>query len=233
MRVPSGVPGFDDLVGGGLPGGRLYAVCGPPGSGKTTFSAQFIAEGATAGERCLFISMHESREDLERDMSSYGFGFESALDSGSVTFLDAFSSEGKRFFGMPGDRRDVNSVTNRIGSFIESRDIDRVVIDSTMLLRYLLDGEDDTTMRFLSALKRTDATTYLISEMTDPSAYADEHFLAHGVVFFHNYMEDDGMRRGLQVVKMRGADVDTDMQDLRFTDAGLVVGEAGSRTVTD
>ena len=41
------------------------------------------------------------------------------------------------------------------------------------------------------------------------------------------------MRRRLQVVKMRSADIDTDTQDLRFTDAGLVVGEAGSRTVTN
>ncbi|UIP00083.1 AAA family ATPase [Halobaculum sp. CBA1158] len=225
MRVSTGVTGFDDVVGGGIPAERLYVVCGPPGSGKTTFSAQFVAEGAATGDRCLFISMHESRDDLRADMDSYEFGFGEALDSGSVTFLDAFSSEGKRFFGMPGDRRDVNSVTNRISSFIESRDIDRVVIDSTMLMRYLLDDSDATIMRFLSALKRTSATTFLISEMTDPSAYADEHFLAHGVVFFHNYMEDDGMRRGVQVVKMRGVDADTDIQDVEFTDAGLVVGD--------
>jgi len=230
MRVSSGVSGFDDLVGGGLPAERLYVVCGPPGSGKTTFSAQFIADGAANGERCLFISMHESRGDLERDMADFEFGFTEALNSGPITFLDAFSSEGKRFFGMPGDRRDINSITNRISSFIESRDIDRVVIDSTMLLRYLLDDDDRTTMRFLSALKRTDATTYLISEMTDPSAYADEHFLAHGVVFFHNYMEEEGMRRGVQVVKMRGTDVNTDIQDLSFTDDGLVVGDESTVT---
>ena len=61
-----------------------------------------------------------------------------------------------------------------------------------MLLCYILDDEDDTTMRFLSVPKRTGATTYPISEMTDPSAYADEHLLAHGVVFFHSHIEDDG-----------------------------------------
>lgn len=230
MRVSSGVRGFDGVVDGGLPAGRLYVICGPPGSGKTTFSAQFIAEGVSAGDRCLFISMHESREDLERDMSGYGFDFSSALGSGQVTFLDAFSPDGKRFFGMPGERRDPSNISNRITSFVSSRDIDRVVIDSTMLLRFFIDDTDDTMIRFLSALKRTDATTYLISEMTDPSAYADEHYLAHGVVFFHNYMEEDGMSRGVQVVKMRGADVDTDIHDLRFTDDGLVV-EAG-RAVT-
>ncbi|WP_313692823.1 RAD55 family ATPase [Halorarum halobium] len=223
MRVSSGVSGFDEVVDGGLPAGRLYVVCGPPGSGKTTFSSQFLAEGVSQGDRCLFVSMHESEADLEADMSGYDFGFSEALDSGQVTFLDAFSQDGKRFFGMPGERRDSNTISNRITSFVESRDIDRVVVDSTMLLRYFIDDTDDTMIQFLSSLKRANATTYLISEMTDPSAYADEHYLAHGVVFFHNYMEDDGMTRGVQVVKMRGADVDTDIHDLRFTDRGLVV----------
>lgn len=218
--------GFDGVVDGGLPAERLYVVCGPPGSGKTTFSTQFLTEGVHHGDRCLFISMHESRADLERDMSGYDFGFEDALDSGQVTFLDAFSKDGKRFFGVPGERRDTNNITNRIVSFVDSRDVDRVVIDSTMLLRFFLDDTDDTMIRFLSSLKRMDATTYLIAEMTDPSAYADEHYLAHGVVFFHNYMEDGGMVRGVQVVKMRGTDVDTDIHDVRFTDDGLVV-EAG------
>lgn len=223
MSVPSGVEGFDRVVDGGLPEGRLYVVCGPPGSGKTTFSAQFVAAGAAADDRCLFISMHESRGDIARDMAGYEFGFADALDSGRVTFLDAFSSDGQRFFGMPGDRRDTGSITNRITSFVDSRDVDRVVIDSTMLLRYFTDDDDGTMIRFLSALKRTDATTFLISEMTDPTAYADEHYLAHGVVFFHNYMDDGEMRRGVQVVKMRGVDVDTDIHDLRFTPAGLAV----------
>ena len=228
MRVSSGVDGFDAVVDGGLPDGRLYVICGPPGSGKTTFSAQFLAAGAAADDRCLFLSMHESREDIRRDMSGYSFGFEEALDSGRLTFLDAFSDEGKRFFGMPGDRRDLTSVTNRITSFVDSRSVDRVVIDSTMLLRYLLDDGDDTIIRFLSSLKRCEATTFLISEMTDPSAYADEHYLAHGVVFFHNYMDDGAMRRGVQVVKMRGTDVDTDIHDLSFTDAGVAVGAPGA-----
>jgi KaiC/GvpD/RAD55 family RecA-like ATPase len=156
-------------------------------------------------------------------MGDFDFGFEEALESDSITFLDALSSEGRRFFGGPGEKMDHTNVTNRLAGFINSRDIDRVVIDSTMLLRYLFDDSDTTLMRFLTAIKRTSATTLLISEMTDPSAYADEHFLAHGVVFFHNYLEDDGMRRGIQVIKMRGTDVDTDIRTLSFGPKGLKV----------
>ena len=223
MRIDSGVDGFDELVGGGIPKGRLYLLSGPPGSGKTTFSAQFITRGAMRGETCLYISMHETRGGIVSDMESFDFGFKRALGTEGVTFLDAFSSDGKRFFGLPGNRRDQSSLSNRIVSFVQSREIDRLVIDSTMLLRYFLSDDEDTVIQFLSSLKRTNATTLLISEMTDPSAYTDEHYLAHGVIFLHNYLEDGGMNRGIQVVKMRGTDVDTDINSIEFTDDGLHV----------
>ncbi|MFC6725121.1 RAD55 family ATPase [Halobium palmae] len=223
MRISSGVDGFDDLVDGGLPAGRLYVVCGPPGSGKTTFSSQFVTRGAASGERCLFLSMHETKDDIVEDMSNYEFGFDRAMASDRVTFLDAFSNDGKRFFGLPGDHHDKSNLTNRIVSFVESRDIKRLVVDSTMLLRYFLSDDEDTLIGFLSALKRTDATILLIAEMTDPTSYADEHYLAHGVVFLHNYLEADGMTRGVQVVKMRGTDVDTDIHPVAFDDDGIHV----------
>ena len=226
MRISSGVPGFDDIVDGGFPSNRLYVVSGPPGSGKTTFCSQFAAEGARNGDNVLYVSMHETKEGIRRDMGGYDFGFDRALDTDRVTFLDAFSSDGRRFFGPPGDRRDRSGVTNRLTGFISSRDIDRVVFDSTMLLRYLLDDEEDTIVQFLSSLKRCDATTLLISEMTDPSAYSQEHYLAHGVVFMHNYLADDGMQRGAQVLKMRGTDVDTDIQQVEFSDSGMRIGSA-------
>jgi len=230
MRVLSGVPGFDTLIDGGFPENRLYVVSGPPGSGKTTFCAQFAAQGARNGEDVLYISMHETKDGIRRDMEGYEFGFDRALDTDRITFLDSFSSDGRRFFGLPGERRDRSGVTNRLTGFINSRDIDRVVFDSTMLLRFLLDDDEDTMIQLLSSLKRTDATTLLISEMTDPNAYSEEHYLAHGVVFMHNYLENNGMQRGIQVLKMRGTSIDTDIQDIEFTDGGLRVGSAATVT---
>ena len=224
MRISSGVAGFDDLIEGGFPSSRLYVLCGPPGSGKTTFSSQFLVEGVRQGENCLFVSMHESRDDIVDDMAGYDFDFDQAIRTDRMTFVDVFSNEGKQLFRMPGNRRGGNDVVNRLTGFVESNGIDRMVIDSTMLLQYFLDDTENSAIQFFTALKRTDVTAVLISEMTDPSAYADEHFLAHGVVFLHNFLEEDGMRRGVQVLKMRGTAVDTDIHELSFGSDGLRVG---------
>jgi KaiC/GvpD/RAD55 family RecA-like ATPase len=223
QRASTGVDGIDELLEGGLPTDRLYLVSGPPGSGKTTFSAQFVTEGVIAGDRGLYVSMHETLADLRSDLGSFEFGFDRALDTDELMFVDALSSEGRRFLGRPGEKHDQSSLFNRIVGFINSQNVDRVVIDSTMLLRHLLSDDEDSLIGALTSLKRANATVILISEMTDPTAYSNEHYLAHGVVFFHNYLDADGMTRGVQVVKMRGTGIDTDIHTLSFGDDGLSV----------
>ncbi|MFB6122845.1 MAG: RAD55 family ATPase [Haloferacaceae archaeon] len=226
MRVSTGIPRFDSLVDGGLLENRLYVLSGPPGSGKTTFSAHFVTEGALAGERCLFLSMHEAKSELTHDMSGYEFGFDRAIESSNLEFLNVFDANTKRLLGG-GDNADfatgVKNMTNRLVSFINSRGIDRLVIDSTMILQYFFPDNDEAFIQFLTSLKRIDATTLLISEMTDPSSYADEHYISHGVVFLHNYLESTGMTRGIQIIKMRGTNIDSDIREVEFTDDGLQV----------
>jgi len=220
MRVSSGVPGFDELVEGGLLSDRLYVVSGPPGSGKTTFCSQFITQGAKEGMDCLYVTMHETKEELLQDMSGYAFGFDRAVKSDSVQFLNLVTEAGKRTitqFGTEG------GLTNRLLAFIESNDVDRAVIDSTMLLQHFFSDVSEEITGFLSALKQTDATILLISEMTDPTSYSDEHYLAHGVVFFHNFLDSGSMTRGIQVIKMRGTAIDCDIRQISFSDQGLCV----------
>ncbi len=220
MRVSTGVPGFDELVAGGLLSERLYVVSGPPGSGKTTFCAHFVATGATAGKNCLYVTMHETEDELRQDMAGFEFGFERALGSDAIQFLNLVTESGRRQisrFGSDG------GLTNRLVSFIESNDIDRVVVDSTMLLQHFFSDQADEITGFLTALKQTDATILLISETTDPTAYSDEHYLAHGVVFFHNFLEGGEMTRGIQVLKMRGTPIDCDIRPLSFGDGGLQI----------
>ncbi|MCU4802028.1 KaiA-binding protein [Halobacteria archaeon HArc-gm2] len=220
MRVSSGVPGFDQLVEGGLLEDRLYVISGPPGSGKTTFCAQFITQGAKKGEDCLYVTMHETQTELMQDMSGYEFGFDRAMQSDAIQFLNLVTESGKRTISQFGTE---SGLTNRLIAFIEQNGVDRVVVDSTMLLQHFLTDVSQEITGFLSALKQTDATILLISEMTDPSSYSDEHYLAHGVIFFHNFLDRGSMTRGMQVIKMRGTAIDCDIRQIEFSDRGLQV----------
>lgn len=226
MRVSTGIEGFDGLVEGGLLSDRLYLLSGPPGSGKTTFSAHFLTEGAKEGENSLYLSMHETKDELVADMTNYDFGFDEAIESKRLQFVNVLTERNQGLL-LPrngGDfRQNVQQMTERISNFVRKYEVGRMVIDSTMLLRYYYSDEDKTFIQFLSGLKQTDATVFLISEMTDPTAYADEHYLAHGVVFLHNYLKPSGMQRGVQIIKMRGTDIDSDIRKLEFSDGGIQV----------
>lgn len=129
-------------------------------------------------------------------------------------------------------RTSLRNQIRRLEAFVAEHDLDRLVVDSAMLFRYVYSGDDETFITFLTGLKQVDATVLLISEMTDPTAYSDDHYLAHGVVFLHNFIDPESgdMTRGIQVVKLRETAIDTDIHRLRFTEAGVEVDPG--RTVT-
>src|SRR6478736_7750596 len=72
-KTPSGIAGFDQITGGGLPKGRSTLVCGGPGSGKTIFAVEFLVRGAELGEPGVFVAFEETADDLARNVASLGF----------------------------------------------------------------------------------------------------------------------------------------------------------------
>ena len=75
LRVSTGNPGLDDILGGGLDADRMYLYEGRPGAGKTTLALQFLLDGARRGERVLYITLSETERELRlvaRRMSSPG-----------------------------------------------------------------------------------------------------------------------------------------------------------------
>jgi circadian clock protein KaiC len=75
-RVATGVPGFDEILHGGLPENRVYLIEGDSGTGKTTMAIQFLLEGARRGERGLHVALSESKSELESVAASHGWSLE-------------------------------------------------------------------------------------------------------------------------------------------------------------
>ena len=75
-RARMGVSGLDEILGGGLPTNHLYLIDGEPGTGKTTLALQFLIEGAKNGERGLYVTLSESRQELQSVAESHGWTLE-------------------------------------------------------------------------------------------------------------------------------------------------------------
>src|SRR4030067_1896771 len=94
-RVNTGIPGFDGLIEGGIPEGFLVIVPGPPGTGKTTFSLQFLMDGIRNNERCIFFSFEEMAEQLIKQTIRFGWDIGEYVDKGYLEIFgfSRFSTE--------------------------------------------------------------------------------------------------------------------------------------------
>ena len=72
-NAATGVPGLDEVLSGGFTKGALFLVEGNPGTGKTTLALRFLIEGAAEGERTLYITLSETRDELLRGAASHGW----------------------------------------------------------------------------------------------------------------------------------------------------------------
>ena len=77
VPIATGVPGLDDILAGGYASNRAHLVEGRPGSGKTTLGLQFLLEGLRHGERCLYITLSESKRELLSVADRHGWSLDS------------------------------------------------------------------------------------------------------------------------------------------------------------
>ncbi len=220
-RVPSGVPGLDDIIGGGFLQGRVYLITGPPGSGKTTMGIQFLVEGARNGEKGAFISLVENPRIILQDMLRYNFGLLGYVKSKTITFHDLGQILLRTEY-----RLTWNELFNSILQIINEKGIKRAVIDSFTSMEHLVKDPENKRWalgRFVRALQELETTTLITSEMLQGDSYTDEHYLVDGVLVIHHFMRNYQMVRALQVLKIRGVPHDSNLKRIRFTDEGIRV----------
>jgi len=219
-RSPIGVPGLDDMLGGGIICGFACLVAGSAGVGKTTVGLQFICEGAASGERGLYLSLEESTVKLSEIAAGYGLPLRQYQDEGKVDLL----------YRSPLSVRP-EKLLYEITRIIDEHDIKRVVIDSLTDLE--MAGEDGEGIRELvysivDVLEDRGVTSILIAEVPEvfgQTQITGEHLsIILDCIILLKYVEmESEIQRAVSILKMRGSDHDKGIRRFRISNRGVTV----------
>lgn len=226
LRSTTGIPGLDEVLQGGLIAGKLYLVDGNPGAGKTTLALQYLREGVRVGDRCLYVTLSETAEELAAGAGSHGW------DLAGIEIVELIAND--RDLDGDGDLTmyhpsevELTDTMRKVLDAVERLKPQRMVFDSLSELR-LLAQSSLRYRRQILALKHffvgRQCTVLLLDDRTSEGADLQLHSIAHGVIALNHKAPTYGPSlRQLQVVKFRGSDFRSGLQDFRIHRGGLEV----------
>ena len=225
----TGLQGLDTIIGGGLPSNCFYLVQGDPGSGKTTLALQFLFEGRQRGESVLYITLSETRDELERVASSHGWSLE-GIPLLEFSAIETLLQPEQQTTVFHASEMELSKVAQLLRDEIRKHRPKRVVFDSLSEFRLLA----ETALRYrrqLLSLKqemaRQGSTVLLLDDKMDSNRIgSDPHVLSltHGVIEMEQLSPDYGKsRRRLRVMKMRGVRFSEGYHDYIIETGGIQV----------
>ena len=222
-KLPTGVPSLDGILEGGLPGPHSYLVQGAPGTGKTTMGLQFLIEGVKRGENALFVTLSQTRHELEMIAESHGW----SLDGIEVAELQTTIDTDQQTVFYPVDI-DLSATRDAVAAAIDKHSPTRLVYDSLAEIRHIT-GEDFAFQRELLSFKNFLAERKVAALMIDltPDVGGDSEIegLAHGIFRLDKVLPAYGRaRRRIEIGKMRGVEIFDGFHDVSIEKGrGLVV----------
>jgi circadian clock protein KaiC len=224
--ISTGIPGLDNVLGGGLTKDRLYLVEGDPGAGKTTLALQFLAEGAARGETVLYITLAETEVELRAVAQAHGM----VLDGVTVQEVipdESLLDPGEQYTVMHPSEVELGETNNMILRLVEQLNPTRVVLDSLSELQ-LLSGSPLRYRRHVLALKqyfaKRSCTAILLDDKTSVQGDQQVRSVAHCVISLqHTDSEYGAERRLVRVLKYRGVPFRRGPHDYSILTGGIVV----------
>jgi len=235
-KTSTGIRGLDELLGGGLPSGRIILVIGGPGTGKTITLAQFLFNGITKyGENGVFVSLEESKYHFYREMANFGFNFPDLEKQKKFIFIEASPIRhipeeveiGRIRVGR--SEFSIESLAEKIKIGVDMIGAKRVAIDplTSLILQYADAFKRRTAvLDLIEALTMTGATALVTTEMRRHGLKRDvelEEYITHGVITLQTLPVKGSSVRVIQVEKMREIAIDLQPRPYKITDKGIEV----------
>ncbi len=245
-KIATGIPGLDELVGGGIPEGRVILVIGGPGTGKTIMCGQFLYRGMYENDESgVFVSLDESKNYFYSEMQQFGWNFRKAEEEEKFSFIDAtrmsrvamlreklYKEESR---SLRGKRLSIDELIKNLQVKIYHTTpkrrgrAKRVVVDTLAALTY----------RFPDPVERRTAVVDLIESLADMEVTSlvttelgylglernalEEEFLVHGVIMMQTLFSGGTTTRAIQVEKMRGAKVNPSLVPYSIDQNGIEI----------
>lgn len=221
--IPTNIEGLDHVLLGGYQPNGFYLIQGDPGSGKTTLALQFVHGRMRAGESCLYISLTESRGDLENTCRSHGWTLD-GINLMDLTGPLNDSTQASVFHPADTELSDIMKLLRAEAHRVRPS---CVVFDGLSELR-LLSGEPLRYRRQLLALKAffatQQATVLLLDDRSGQFNDMQPESLVGGNIMLERFLPVYGRaRRRLYVTKVRGAHFREGYHDYDIQTGGLVV----------
>jgi KaiC domain protein len=230
-RVKSGIPGFDELVNGGIPKRNIVLLSGGPGTGKTIFSQQFLYQGLALGEPGVLVTLEEHPVQVRREMASFGWDVRKYEEEGSFAIVDAFTG------GIGEAAKRERYVVRSIDDIGEFMDVLREALRDTKAQRAAIDSVSTlyltrpvSARNVLMQLKRVLSGLGVTALMVSQVSVTERGFGGPGVehasdgIIRLDLDEVDGeLVRSMIVWKMRGTKHDMRRHPFEITDEGIRV----------
>ena len=226
-KAPTGILGFDEISGGGLPRGRCTLVSVSSGSGKTIFGLEFLVKGALQyGEPGVWLSFEESSLNLSKDVSSLGFNLQE-LVTNKLLVMDSCRINRAEVITI--GAFDLEGLFLRLEHAIQSIGAKRVVIDpiETLLSTFgntpIVRGE---LLHLCDWLNERGLTSVVIGErgrQGELTRFGVEEYVSDCVILLDQRVEHEVGTRRLRVVKYRGSAHGTNEFPFTITSKGFVV----------
>jgi circadian clock protein KaiC len=222
----SGVAGLDYILRGGFPRDRLFLICGTPGAGKTTLAMQFLLAGIEAGETCLYMTLSESRVEIENVARSHGWDLSKLHITELVPSEKDLSADSQITVFNPSEL-ELGETTEALIAAANAHRPQRLVIDSLSELRLIAQNPLRYRRQILALkqfFKDRDCTVLLLDDKTGGTEGDHLQSIAHGVIVLEHLANQYGAeRRRLRVTKMRGLAFRGGYHDLAIRKGGLDV----------
>ncbi|HVF29195.1 MAG TPA: ATPase domain-containing protein [Pyrinomonadaceae bacterium] len=225
-RMRTGIEGLDDILQGGLPANRVYLVEGEPGTGKTTLALQFLMEGVRLGEAGLYVTLSETKEELEASARSHGWSLDGINIHELAPAGDTLKPESQYTIFHPSEI-ELSETTGAVLEEVERINPKRVVFDSLSEMR-LLAHDPLRYRRQILALKQyfigRQCTVILLDDKTSAVHDLQLQSIVHGVLSLEQLaLEYGAERRRLRVIKLRGARFRGGYHDFNIETGGVIV----------